>query len=239
MISLVIPVYNEEKIIAATIESVKVFMGKTFGAEYEVILVNDGSRDSTLEIAEGYAAGNRNIKIIALPQNRGKGGAVRAGMLAAEGDIIFFTDCDLAYGLEVIREGYEVFEKNKELDILIGSRRKHKEGFGSYSFLRKLMSLAYFMVLKIYGGIRQTTDSQSGVKGFRNGAAKKIFALCECDGWAFDLEALLTAEKLGFKIGEIPVKIVNHGDSKVDIIKDSVKMLKDISEIKKRVKKLK
>ncbi|MCL2099132.1 MAG: glycosyltransferase [Oscillospiraceae bacterium] len=237
MISLVIPVYNEEKIIGGTIADIRVFMDKTFGEDYEVIIVDDGSADGTLEIAK--KSSGANIKIITHEKNRGKGGAVRTGMLAALGDVIFFTDCDLAYGLDVIREGYEFFLDGGNTDILIGSRRKHKEGFASYSFLRKFISLAYFKLLRIYGGIRSTTDSQSGIKGFRNGAAKQIFGLCECDGWAFDLEVLLIAEKLGFTIRELPVKIVNHGDSKIRLIKDSIKMLKEIAEIKKKVKKIK
>jgi dolichyl-phosphate beta-glucosyltransferase len=132
-----------------------------------------------------------------------------------------------------------ILEQNKDIDILIGSRRKHKEGFASYSFLRKFISLAYFVVLRVYGGIKHTTDSQSGIKGFRREAAGQIFSLCETDGWAFDLELLLIADKLGFKIGEMPVKIINHGDSKLNIRKDSIKMLRDIHKIKKKVKNIK
>ena len=236
MISLVIPVYNEEKIIRNTIESVKIFMDENFGSDYEFILVNDASRDNTLKIAESFTC--ENIKIISYEQNRGKGYAVRTGILAASGGIIFFTDCRLPYGLDVIREGQAILEKNKEADILIGSRRKHKEGYASYSFLRKIMSLTFFCVLRFYGGLNQT-DSQSGIKGFRREAVEPIFKFCKIDGWTFDFEILLIAQKLGYKIIEMPVKIINHaGESKISPIKDSIKMLKDVSKIKKRVKKI-
>jgi len=202
----------------------------------EIIFVDDGSKDETLKIAVESSGGN--TKIIPHKKNTGKGGAVRTGMLAAQGDVIFFTDCDLAYGLDVIKQGYEIFEQNKEADLVIGSRKKHKEGYASYTFSRKIMSPVFLFILKTYGGIKQS-DSQSGIKGFRKEAADKIFALCEIDGWSFDFEVLLIADKLNFKIFEMPVKIINHGESKVKALKDGIKMLKEISRIKKRVRKLK
>ena len=235
MISLVIPVYNEQEIIEDTIKTVRGFMDENFGSNYEVLFVNDGSRDKTQEIAGRFASDN--IKIVSYEPNRGKGCAVRTGMLAATGDLIFFTDCDLAYGLDIIREGVSFLEQDKDAGILIGSRRKHKEGYASYTFTRKIMSSVFFTVLRVYGGIKQS-DSQSGIKGFRREAAHKIFKLCETDGWSFDFEILLTAEKLGVKIIEMPAKIINHRASKVNVLCDSIRMLRDISKIKKRVKKI-
>jgi len=234
MISLVIPVYNEEKIIKDTILAVKNYMRDNF-ADHEVIFVDDGSKDGTLKIAEGLSG--ENIKIISYEKNKGKGGAVRTGMLAAAGDMIFYTDCDLAYGLDVIKQGCEVFDQTKDADIIIGSRKKHKEGYAGYTFLRKIMSHIFMLVLKTYGGIKQS-DSMSGIKGFKKDAAKKIFNLCETNGWSFDFEVLLLARKLKYKIHEMPVKIINHRESKINPIKDSIRMLKDVSKIKKRIKKL-
>jgi len=241
MISLVIPMYNEEKIIGETIRTVKNYMDNNFldcGCDYEVLFVNDGSSDNTLKIAEELSGDN--IKIISYEKNKGKGGAVRTGMLAADGDIIFFTDCDMAYGLDVIKQGYEIFEENKEADIIIGSRKKHKDGYAGYTFLRKIMSHTFMFVLKTYGGIKQS-DSQSGIKGFRKEAVHRIFNLCDSDQcrWAFDVEILLIANKLKYKIFEMPVKIINHRESKVRPVKDSIRALKDVRIIKKRVKKLK
>ena len=234
MLSLVIPVYNEEKIIAKTIQTVREYMEKNF-ADYEVIFVNDGSSDGTLKIAEEFSGDK--IKIMTYEKNKGKGGAVRTGVLAAVGDFIFYTDCDLAYGLDVIKVGYEMFEENEKIDVIIGSRKKHKDGYAGYTFLRKLMSVMFLSILKIYGGIKQS-ESQSGLKGFTRDAAKKIFGLCEVDGWIFDFEALLIAQKLKLKIDEIPIKIINHGESKISPVKDSLKMLGEVRKIKKRVKNL-
>jgi len=234
MLSLVIPIYNEEKIIAKTIQIVKEYMQNNF-ADYEVIFVNDGSSDGTLKIAEELSG--ENIKVITYEKNKGKGGAVRKGMLAANGDFIFYTDCDLAYGLDVIKEGYEIFKKDEKIDVVIGSRRKHKDGYAGYTFLRKLMSVMFLYILKMYGGIKQS-ESQSGLKGFSKGATQKIFELCEVNGWIFDFEALLIAQKLKLKIEEIPIKIINHGESKINPVKDSIKMLAEVRKIKKRVKNL-
>lgn len=218
-----------------TVETVKEFMKNNFKNNYQVIFVNDGSRDNTLKIINEFA--DDNVKIVSYEQNKGKGGAVRTGMLSADGDIIFYTDCDLAYGLDVVRQGYEILKKNKEADIIIGSRRKHKDGYSSFTFMRKITSLGFYMILKIYGGVKQT-DSQSGIKGFKKDAAKKIFSLCETDGWAFDFEVLLIADKLGLKVEEMPAKVVIHNESKMNLKKDIPKMLKDISRTKKRVKKI-
>ena len=234
MLSLVIPVYNEEKIIAETIRTVLEYMPNDF-ADYEVIFVNDGSSDGTLEIAEGLSGGK--MKVISYETNKGKGGAVKTGMLEADGDFIFFTDCDLAYGLDAIKEGYELFKKNASADVVIGSRKIHKDGYAGYGFIRKFMSVVFLSILKIYGGIKQS-DSQNGMKGFKKEAARKIFSLCEANGWIFDFEALLIAQKLKLKIEEIPITVINHGESKIDPMKDSIKMLREIPKIKKRVKKL-
>jgi len=234
MVSLIIPVYNEEKIVAGTIKTVRDYMENNFKDDYEVIFVDDGSGDDTLKIAEGLS--DENIKIISYEKNKGKGGAVRTGMLAAAGDLVFYTDCDMAYGLDVIKTGCEMFGKNQNADIVIGSRRKHKDGYASYTFIRKIASVAIYMFIKICGGVK-SSDSQSGIKGFKNSAAKKIFGLCEVDGWSFDCEVLLIAEKLNYKILEMPVTIINHGDSKVRAA-DGLKLLKEVLKIKKRVKKL-
>jgi len=235
MISLVIPVYNEEKIIENAIQTIKNYMDHCFDDNYEVIFVDDGSKDGTLKIMTGFA--NDKIKIISYEKNKGKGGAVRTGMLAADGELIFYTDSDLAYGLDVIKQGCDIFRENKDAGIVIGSRKLHKNGYAEYTFLRKVMSHVFMFILKIYGGIKQS-DSQTGIKGFRKEAAKKIFNLCETNGWSFDIEVLLIADQLKLKILEMPVTIINHRESKVNPVKDSIKMLRDVSKIKKRVKKL-
>ena len=231
-ISLIIPMYNESKIIGDTATAVYEYMSKTF-EDYEVIFVDDGSKDNCAQIVTSLSY--PNIKVSGYGGNRGKGAAVRHGMLEASGDVIMFTDADLAYGLDVIKRVYDIFANNPETKIVTGSRNLSEDGYEGYTLLRKIMSKAYIKVLCIVEGFK-LSDSQCGCKAFCNEAAKDIFSRCEVNGFAFDFEAILWAGKLGYAITEMPVKIINHRESKVNVIKDTLKMLRDLRRIKKNVK---
>lgn len=233
-ISLVIPMYNESAVLPSTLKKVSEYMAANFD-DYEVIFSNDGSRDNSAELVRDF--GDEHIKLGGYENNRGKGCAVRTGMLAADGDLIMFTDCDLAYELDVVREAVKMFEEAPEAGMVIGSRAIHKEGYEGYSFIRKLASKTFLTVLRVIGGLK-CSDSQTGFKAFRGEVAHKIFSKCETNGFAFDFEVILIAQKYGVKIKEMPVKIINQNDSKVNVIKDAIRMIKDILRIKKRVKKL-
>lgn len=231
-ISLVIPMYNESSIIADTAKTVDKYMSDNFD-DYQVIFFDDGSKDNSAEIVNSLAL--PNIKVSGYGGNRGKGAAVRHAMLEADGDVIMFTDADLAYGTDVIRRVYDIFASSPETQIVTGSRNLNKDGYEGYTLLRKIMSKVYIKVLCIVGGFK-LSDSQCGCKAFCREAAKDIFSRCEVDGFAFDFEAILWAGKLGYKITEMPVKIVNHRESKVNVIKDTFRMLSDLRRIKKQVK---
>ena len=232
-ISLVIPMYNESKIIEATARELSEYMSKNFDS-YEILFSNDGSKD---DCAEKCAALNLpNVRVVGYDVNQGKGCAVREGIMQADGDIIMFTDADLAYGTDVIKRYYDKFAELPDTDMLIGSRNISADGYEGYTLLRKIMSKVYIKVLCIVGGFK-LTDSQCGCKAFRKETAKEIFSKCEVNGFAFDFEVILFATKLGKKITELPVKIINHRESSVNPIRDSVKMLRDLIRIKKRVRK--
>jgi dolichyl-phosphate beta-glucosyltransferase len=231
-ISLIIPMYNESSIIADTAKSVNDYMSKTF-ADYEVLFVDDGSKDNSAGIVNELAF--PNIKVTGYGGNRGKGAAIRHGMMEACGDVIMFTDADLAYGLDVVKRVYDIFEADAETKMVTGSRNLSADGYEGYTLLRKIMSKTYIKVLCIAGGFK-LSDSQCGCKAFRNKEAKEIFSRCEVNGFAFDFEAIVWATKLGFKITEMPVKIINHRESKVNVIKDTIKMLRDLRRIKKNIK---
>ena len=231
-ISLVIPMYNESSIIADTAKAVSDYMSKTF-ADYEVLFVDDGSKDNSAEIVNSLEL--PCIKVTGYGGNRGKGAAIRHGMMEASGDVIMFTDADLAYGLDVVKRVYGIFEGDPETHMVTGSRNLSDDGYEGYTLLRKIMSKTYIKVLCIVGGFK-LSDSQCGCKAFSSKAAKEIFSRCEVNGFAFDFEAILWAGELGFKITEMPVKIINHRESKVNVIKDTLKMLRDLRRIKKSVK---
>lgn len=232
-ISLVIPMYNESSIIGDTAKELHRYMSARF-RDYEVIFVDDGSKDGSAEIVE--ALGLPNVKVSGYGENRGKGAAVKHGVLEADGDVIMFTDADLAYGTEVIGEVFETFELVPETKIVMGSRNITEDGYAGYTTLRRIMSKTYIKLLCLVGGFK-LTDSQCGCKAFRADAAKDIFSRLEVSGFAFDFEAILWAGELGYDITELGVKIINHRESKVNVIRDTFRMLRDLRRIKRSVRR--
>ena len=227
--------YNEVSIIKETAQTLSDYMSANF-EDYEIIFANDGSKDGCDKAVEEMNL--PSVRVVGYEQNRGKGYAVRVAMLAAEGDIVMFTDADLAYGTDVIKRVYNTFIENPDADMVIGSRNLSSDGYEGYTAIRKLASKMYIKVLSIVGGFK-LSDSQCGCKAFTGAAAKKIFSLCEVDRFAFDFECILWAVKFGMKIVEMPVKIINHRESKVSVLRDSFKMVRDILKMKKRIKKAK
>ncbi len=224
--------YNEASIICDTAKTLTDYLRAKFD-DYELLFVDDGSKDGTAKLVQELAL--PNVFVLGYEKNCGKGCAVRTGMLASKGDIAMFIDADLAYGTDVIKQAVDRLEAQPDKQMLIGSRVLHPEGYEGYTFVRKLASKAYIKVLNLYGGLK-LSDSQCGCKAYRGEAIKEIFSRCETDGFAFDFETILWAQKLGFSITEMPVKIINHRDSKINVVRDTFRMLKELRAIKKRVK---
>ena len=175
-----------------------------------------------------------NVRVIGYSENHGKGCAIRTAILEAVGEVIMFTDADLAYGTEVISKLYAELSGNKDASMIIGSRNLSKDGYEGYTFLRKIMSKVYIKMLGMMGGFK-FSDSQCGCKAYKNDAAKDIFSRCKVDGFAFDFESIIWAQKLQYNIIETPVKIINHHKSTVKVLKDSFKMLRDVMGIRRRI----
>lgn len=232
-ISVIIPMYNESRVIEETAKTLSHAMQEAFD-DYEILFSNDGSTDGCDELVR--ALGLPCVRVTGYDQNRGKGCAVRTAMLEAEGDIIVFTDADLAYGTDVIKEAVDILNGTPSAGVLIGSRNLGKHGYGSYGFLRRFMSRTYIRVLCLVGGFH-LSDSQCGFKAFRRDAARSIFELAEVDGFAFDFEMILLANEQGIEIKEMPVSVLCHGDSKIHVFRDSFKMLAELRQIRKRIKK--
>ena len=204
------------------------------GWDWEVLFCDDGSNDGCASIIEKLEIDG--VRVLGYPDNKGKGRAVREAVLATEGDVVIYTDCDLAYGTDVIGEAVEKLLESGA-DMLLGSRNIHRDGYLGYTAMRKFASKVYIKVIAIYAGFKMT-DSQCGFKAFRGECARKIFSHCIMDGFSFDLEVIKVAQKLKLKLIEMPVKIVNHRESKVNLVKDAMRMLRDIKTIKKSVSKL-
>lgn len=232
--SLCIPMYNEAAIIERTAKTLSSYMSEHFD-DYEIIFSDDGSADDSAALIEALSL--PRVHVIRCSVNRGKGAAVREAMLASRGDIVMFTDSDLAYGTKVITRIAEFFEGHPEVGAVVGSRNVAEDGYEGYTFFRKLASKIYIKILCVIGGLK-LSDSQCGCKAFRGDVARRIFSLCEVDGFAFDFEAILLGMRLGICFYELPVKVINHRESKVHVFSDAFKMLKDLWKIKKRVAKL-
>ena len=235
-VSVCIPMYNEKKVIAATAKSLYTYMESAFPGDYEIVFADDGSTDGSA--AEVEALSLPTVRVISYQPNRGKGYAVRTALLASRGDIAFFTDAVLAYGTDVISRFVGAFEEQEGLGLCIGSRNLSKDGYEGYTFLRRVASKAYLKVLAVVGGLK-LSDSQCGCKAFTHDAVQAIFPRCKVDRFAFDFEAILWAQKLKIPAGELPVKVLVHGDSKVHLVKDTFRMLRDLVRMRRRIRKAK
>lgn len=229
-ISLVIPAYNESGIIMDTIQTVSARLAE-LTAEYEVLIVDDGSTDGMAELVRG--CGDPRVRLEGYASNRGKGCAVRTGMLAAQGDLILCTDADLAYGVDVFAGLLERL-RTGEADLVIGSRRIGGEGYKNYPPLRILMSKCFGLLSHMISGLPY--DTQCGIKAYRRQAARDIFSRCTTDGFSFDFEVLMRADKLGLKVEQFPVSVINFRESKVNVVRDSARMFRDVFRIRKKVR---
>lgn len=229
-LSLVVPVFNEEELVEPLIQScISYFYEK--GIRFELLLVDDGSSDGSAECVQRYLS--ESVRLISMDRNRGKGAAVRKGMLEAKGCYLFYTDADLAYGLERIPEMMALLEKNA--DLVLGSRTLSKGGYGAYPVMRTMLSKVYSLVITAGSGVGY--DTQCGLKGFRSDCAQQIFSQVRTEGYAFDLEVILLAERDDMKICQHPVTILHQGKTKIRFLRSSLTMLRDVRRIRKRLRR--
>ena len=226
-ITILIPMYNEQEILPDTLARLSAFAKESFREDYELLFVDDGSTDGSASLVEAFP--DPAIRLISYTPNRGKGYAVRTGMLAARGERILFTDCDLAYGTAAIRQMLDYWQVCQGADAVVASRVLHPMGYEGYTPLRRLLSQAYRSLLRLFFGL-QLSDSQSGLKAFSAHAAREIFSRCEIDRFAFDFEAIMIGTHLGFSFAEMPACVVgNRQSSRVRPLRDGLRMLRDLN----------
>lgn len=225
-LSLVIPAFEEARRLPACLEQVAEFC-RLLTVSFEVLVVVERSNDGTLQIAEEAAAQQVNFRAIDNRVHRGKGFAVRSGMLQARGDVIFYMDVDLSVPLEEVRLFLDYFAQHPEVAVLIGNRRHARSNIvKQQSFVRRELGRTFNRVIRKLLGIR-LEDTQCGFKAFRREAAREIFSRQQIDGFAFDVEVLLLAARLGYKMADLPVRWTNSIDSKVNFLRDGLQMLRD------------
>ncbi len=216
-LSVIIPAYNEEKRIGMTLSAVEKWLkGQAFS--WEVIIAIDGAKDGTANVANAFASGKENIRVIDRKENRGKGYTVREGMMAANGKVRLFTDADNSTDISHFSKMKPLFDSGK--DIVICSRDE-KDAPGArqaipQSPIKRLMGNMgnlFIQIVAVYG----IWDTQCGFKAFNEKSAKRIFTVSRIDRWGFDIEALALARHFGFSIGIVDAYWVNDTASHVKL----------------------
>ncbi len=236
-LSVVIPSYNEmSNLQKGVLDKVEHFLGKQ-KFEYEVIVVDDGSTDGSVEFVEKFTKENSKFKLLKNPHT-GKAGAVSAGMLKAEGEYVLFTDMDQATPIEEINKLLPLIGN---LDIVIGSRNSQRKGA---PWTRLLMAKGMIILRTLLVGLGGIQDTQCGFKLFKSAVAKKLFSRLndlhhgfkKISGSSvkagFDVELLLLAKKMGYSIKEVPVEWLYVETRRVSPIKDSLEAIDDLIRIR-------
>jgi dolichyl-phosphate beta-glucosyltransferase len=227
-LSVVIPAFNEEKRLPQTLMAVMDFLKRQPYAS-EIIVSDDGSQDRTVALAKELLK-TFPSQILVTPQNRGKGNAVRQGMLAATGAYVLFTDADLSTPIEEVSRFLVHLEKNQ--DIVIGSRAlRASQVEVRQNFLRETMGKVFNLLAQAWA-FKGVHDSQCGFKCFRREAAQKLFSLQKLDGFSFDVEIVYLAQKLGYRLLELPVIWRNSAQSRVQVFRDPLMMFWDVLRIR-------
>ena len=227
-----IPAHNEESRLPQTLEQVLAFL-KSQPYTSEVIVVENGSRDRTYEVAEGFRASNPNLRVIHETE-RGKGRAVRRGMLEARGEYRFMCDADLSMSIDQVN--HFLPPATTGVDIAIGSReapgaRRFQEP--SYRHIGGRL-INFTIRLLILPGLQ---DTQCGFKCFRADAVEQVFRLQTMPGWSFDIELLFIARRRGLTIREIPIQWRFNPATKLSAVQDAIRMVRDIFAIHRNARR--
>ncbi|KIM58987.1 glycosyltransferase family 2 protein [Scleroderma citrinum Foug A] len=236
-LSVIIPAYNETNRLPSMLETTLTHLNSSdsnSSRTYEILIVDDGSKDDTsalaLKLARQYA--QSDIRVITLEKNLGKGGAVRHGMLHGQGDRLLMVDADGASRFEDLEQLWAAMDEiapQNEPAVAIGSRAHlvKTEAVVKRSLLRNILMYGLHTILRIVG-VGHIRDTQCGFKLFTRPAAQKIFPAQHLATWIFDVELLLLAKQLSIPVAEVPIEWHEVAGSKLNIVKDSLQMLRDL-----------
>jgi glycosyltransferase involved in cell wall biosynthesis len=246
-LSIVFPCFNEAARLPATLERYLASFPQDPEA-VEFVIVDDGSTDSTFAVAEKTASGDPRVRVLHSEPNHGKGFAVRTGVLSAEGELVVFTDADCSYGPDQVQR---VVQALAHAPVAIGSRAATSgvpaAGVAGRSdpsssaaaaepapgmAVRRAASRVFNAAMRLALGLR-FQDTQCGLKGFRREAARSLFGRARMDGFAFDAEILFLAQRLGYEVVEVPVRVTDRDGSKVRLAADALRMLAEIWSVRR------
>lgn len=228
-LSLVIPVYNEEKRLAITFKAIDAFIKISPFKEMEVVFVNDGSKDKTTDIIEQFKPGIP-VKLVGYKQNQGKGFAVTTGMQTASMNYRLMLDADMSTAIEEILSIIPFMERGEH--VIIGNRRiKGSVLVRNQPFYRRFMGRSYTLLANLITGV-PVSDFTCGFKVFSKESSEKIFTKTKIKRWSYDTEILYLAHIYGYKIIEVPVQWTNDIDTKVSLLKDVLSSFIDLFVIR-------
>lgn len=227
-LSIVVPAYNEAARVGACVERATAYLAAQPYAS-ELIVVSDGSTDATAQIAR--EAGRERVQVIEIPVNRGKGFAVRTGVLAAAGSQVLFSDVDFSAPIHEVERFRTALDAG--CDLVVGSRALPDSDVRVRQvWWRQSMGRTFNHIVRAAIGF-EMRDTQCGFKCFRREAARSIFSRARIDRYAFDVELLWIAQRLKLRVGELPVIWADDPHSKVHPIRDSLRMIVDLAAIRR------
>jgi dolichyl-phosphate beta-glucosyltransferase len=225
-LSVIIPAYNEEKRLPPTLRRVHEFL-QGWGRSYEIVVIDDGSRDQTVARAQPYP----NLVVSPNEGNRGKGYSVRRGMLLAQGEYRLMTDADLSTPIEEVDRLLPLMQQS--YDVVIASRALRESNVEiRQPWYRENMGRVFNLWVQLLA-VPGLKDTQCGFKLFSAKSAEAIFRLAIMDGFSFDVEALFIARRLGYRIAEVPVTWRNDEATRVGVLRDSTRMFLDLLRIRR------
>lgn len=232
-LSVVIPAFNEAERLPAFLDQARNYLDGAGFDSYEVIVVDDGSRDATARLVLDRSEAWDRLRLLSRPENRGKGAAVRDGVLAAESDLILFADADGATPISEERLLREAIDAGA--DLAVGSRLIGPRSLVERAPHRDLLGRAFSVAVRLAVpvGVR---DPQCGFKMFRRGIGRHLFQLCSEDGYLFDLQVLAEAGKLGYHFREVAVRWHEMPGSKVRLVRDTWRMLRGLARVRRSVR---
>lgn len=229
-LSVIIPAYNEATRITPYLDAIQQYFAKT-GERCEVLVANDGSRDRTAGLIRDRMTGDANLGLVHYDKNRGKGHAVRMGMLAARADLRLFTDADGSTPIEELQR-LRVKLEREGYDVAVGSRQlSSPEVHRKIKPHRFVIGQGFRLLRQVFLNVR-VLDSQCGFKLLTGHAAERIFAASKIDGFAFDVEVLFLAGRANMKVAEVAVNWYDSTSTRVNLLVDPFKMLRDMLRVR-------
>lgn len=224
--TIIIPCYNEALRIGATLRAIEAFL-EFRQISAEILVVDDGSSDGSAALVERDFP---EVRLLRNPANRGKGYSVRAGMMAAEGRWVLFSDADLSTPIEEMLRFECEFEAGA--DVVIGSRAMRESNILVHqAWWRETSGRIFNFLVRLISGL-PFHDTQCGFKAYRRDAARRIAGAQRLEGWAFDVEQLVLARRMGMDVREVPVQWVNSPATRIRFARDAPRMLWDVVRIR-------